>query len=242
MPANKFKIIRILVLSFLVCMATFTKSLLRALFRIMNREIADRYIDEWARRMLWVVGVKVDVVGEMPTFQKDRCYIYMCNHTSLYDIPISFVALPPSVRMLAKIELKKIWIFGTVLRLNEFIFIDRKNREQAREDLEAAARRMRDGIRVWVAPEGTRSRTGALLPFKKGVFRLAKETKAIIIPVTITGAAKILPAKSWRFTPNQTVTVNIGAPIDVEDPKYSDLTTLMQEVRQHLAHALPPPS
>jgi len=137
----------------------------------------------------------------------------MSNHASLYDIPIILASLPGSIRMIAKRELSYIPYFGTSLKHSEFIFIDRKNRLKAIEDLKIAKRNMLNGIVVWAAPEGTRSRNGVLGPFKKGIFKLAQEIDAIIIPVVIIGSRQLLPAKTWQFHPGQHIIVRIGAPI-----------------------------
>ena len=129
-------------------------------------------------------------------------------------ILISFVALPGSIRMLAKSELYRIPVLGLTMRLAEFPSINRHKRNQALADLARARQMMESGIVLWAAPEGTRSRTGELLPFKKGCFHLALDTEAVIVPVAIRGIHKVLPARSWRFNLGQQVSVHIGEPID----------------------------
>ncbi|MFA6038507.1 MAG: lysophospholipid acyltransferase family protein [Legionellales bacterium] len=188
----------------------------------------DTIIKNWARALLQIVNVKPQVIGKLPVYKTHQPYIIMSNHASLYDIPIILDTLPGSIRMIAKKELSYIPYFGTSLKNSEFIFIDRKNRQQAILDLQKAKAKMLDGIIIWAAPEGTRSREGQLGVFKKGIFKLAKETDAIIIPVSIKGARQLLPPKTWRFNPGQAVFVHIGEPIVARD---FDETALNARVR-----------
>jgi len=141
----------------------------------------------------------------------------MCNHASLYDIPICLTTLPGSIRMLVKKELMAIPIWGRAMRACGFISIDRDNSTQALADLKSAKKAMEDGTVLWIAPEGTRSKDGRLLALKKGGFRLALDTGAIIIPVGIVGAHHILPAGSLDINIGQQVNVHIGRPVDSSD-------------------------
>jgi len=152
----------------------------------------------------------------------------MVNHRSHYDIPLSFVSLPGSIRMLTKNELFKIPIWGKGMKAAEFISIDRKNLEQALKDLDEARRLMLSGIVLWVAPEGSRSRTGKLGEFKKGGFMLALQTGAIIIPVGIKGSETILPPDSLDFYLNRKVDITIGEPLDAALYNVDQRDALMQ--------------
>lgn len=182
-----------------------------------TRHCTDEIIHAWACALLHIVNVKPLIIGHKPSYAPHQPYIIMSNHASLYDIPIILASLPGSIRMIAKKELSYIPYFGSSLKHSEFIFIDRKNRAQAIEDLKKAKANMLNGIIIWAAPEGTRSRDGTLGIFKKGIFKLAKETDAIIIPVGIRGAAQLLPPKTWRFNPGQAIEVHIGHAIHARD-------------------------
>lgn len=194
-----------------------------------TRRCTDKIIHTWAQHLLRIVNVKPKIIGQKPTYHAHQPYIIMSNHASLYDIPIILATLPGSIRMIAKKELSYIPYFGSSLKNSEFIFIDRKNRTQAISDLQKAKAKMLDGIIIWAAPEGTRSRNGTLGVFKKGIFKLAKETDAVIIPVGIRGARQLLPPKTWHFNPGQAITVHIGDPIDARE---WDEITLTQRVRE----------
>ena len=155
----------------------------------------------------------------------------MSNHASHYDIPLVLVAFPKGLRMMTKRELVKIPIWGHAMRASEMIPVDRHNIKQALRDLKYAKQKSESGVRVWIAPEGTRSHTGKLGKFKKGGFVLANQTKAIIIPVTICGSGKILPPKTWDFYLKQKVDIHIGKPIDSTKYKPRDRQKLMDDVK-----------
>jgi len=208
--------------------------LLRALFGRLDRRIVDQYCREWSAALLKLVRANLTVRGEVPDFSDGRRYIILCTHASHYDIPVSFVSLPGSIRMLAKKELFRIPLLGQAMRAAEFPSVDRSNRIQAVRDLERARKMMESGIVLWAAPEGTRSPDGRLLPFKKGCFHLALDTEAVIVPVAIRGIHQVLPARSWQLNLGQPVDVRVGQPLDTAGMTKADLPELMAEVRQRL--------
>jgi len=208
--------------------------LLRALFGKLDRRIVDKYCREWSTALLKLVRTSLTVRGEVPDFNDGRRYIIMSTHASHYDIPVSFVSLPGSIRMLAKKELFKIPLLGQAMAAAEFPSIDRSNRQNAVRDLDRARAMMESGIVLWAAPEGTRSPDGKLLPFKKGCFHLALDTEAVIVPVAIRGIHRVLPARSMRINLGQPVDVRVGTPIDTAGKSKEDLAEVMEEVRKRL--------
>jgi 1-acyl-sn-glycerol-3-phosphate acyltransferase len=134
--------------------------------------------------------------------------------------------------MLTKKELFRVPIWGKGMQAAEFISIDRHNLEQALKDLDEARKIMQSGIVLWLAPEGTRSRTGRLQDFKKGGFMLALQTGAVIIPVGIKGSETILPPDTFGFVLGRKIEVNIGEPIDSSLYTLEQRDALMQNVRQ----------
>ncbi len=166
--------------------------------------------------------------------------ILMSNHSSLYDIPLILHSIPKniSIRMLAKKELLKYPIFGKGMLKLEFPVVDRKNTTQARKDLEHTKKLMQSGIVLWAAPEGTRSNNGELLPFKKGIFIMAIEIGATIIPITIKGANKVLPANSYNYSINQIVELKAGTPLDTSKYTLADRDQIMSIIRQEIASGL----
>jgi 1-acyl-sn-glycerol-3-phosphate acyltransferase len=215
-------------------------AVLKRFFGNINRAWVDKTIQNWSNRILGFVGVKCKVVNpEDIKPQPGQATIIMCNHSSLYDIPLSFKAFPnQSIRMLAKKELSKIPIFGKGMAAAEFPFIDRKNKAQAVKDLEQVRKLLKNGIVMWIAPEGTRSKDGKLASFKKGPFVTAIKAKATIIPFAIRGAYNILPARTTQFNINQTAEIHIGKPINASQYTYENRNELMNTVHQAITELL----
>ncbi len=204
-----------------------------------SRQKLNETITAWAQSLLNIIALKYDIINTHPIqFQEQTPYIFMSNHLSLYDIPLLLVSLPGTVRMVAKKELFKVPLWGDAMQQSDFVSIDRENATQAVKDLEVAAQKMTNGIRLWIAPEGTRSRNGQLQAFKKGAFNLAIQTGATIIPVTIIGTDQLLPAKTLQFRLGQKVQVHLGEPIDAKQYTLRDRMKLLQRVREAIAAPL----
>jgi 1-acyl-sn-glycerol-3-phosphate acyltransferase len=159
------------------------------------------------RWSMWIVrtGVKlarirVQVAGR--ELIPERPCIFMSNHVSNLDPPILLPLLPFRTAFFIKRSLLKIPVVGVGMRLAGFIPVDRDGRlESARESVQAASKVLASGVNVSTFPEGTRSRTGRLLPFKKGAFYLAMESGAPVIPVSIWGSEQMMTKGSLRIKP-----------------------------------------
>ncbi len=196
-----------------------------------DRAIHDQRLHAFAARFVRLARVELDVVGAARV-PLDRAYVYMSNHQSHTDIPVLYATVPSStLRMVAKTELFRIPGLGRAMRASDFIEVDRKDRARAVANLKRAASLIDDGVSVWIAPEGTRSSTGALGPFKKGGFHLAQDTGTPIVPVAIQGTLAILPPGSRDLRPGQRVRVEFGAPIATAGRA---ITEVMDEVRAFL--------
>jgi 1-acyl-sn-glycerol-3-phosphate acyltransferase len=178
--------------------------------------LAPRYI----RVAAWLFGIERRLEGweALPEDIRSgaRPAIFVGNHTSLLDPPLLISTLPCHPVFVAKRELAYVPFLGWVIWLAGFIFVDRGRGRAARASLSRAAQRIRGGQGVVVFPEGTRSRDGALLPFKKGSFVLALEARVSVVPVAIHGGRAILPAGSWR-TAGGPYTLSLGAPLEPAD-------------------------
>jgi 1-acyl-sn-glycerol-3-phosphate acyltransferase len=141
--------------------------------------------------------------------------------------------------MIAKIELFSVPFFGRAMLEAGFIAIDRESRKAAMASLKKAKETMRSGVNVWIAPEGTRSRDGTLLPFKKGGFHLALDVGESVLPVTIQGTRFALPRGAGRSTRGAHVHVTVHPPIDVGPygRGASSITALTNDVRAVIASA-----
>jgi 1-acyl-sn-glycerol-3-phosphate acyltransferase len=206
----------------------------------VSKPVCDDRLERWCKRVVDNAGIELTVIGN-ENVTPSSTYLVMSNHQSLYDIPVLFVVLGKKMRMITKSELFKVPIFGPAMREAGFIEIDRSNRTRALEGLAVAKRKLQEGTSVWIAPEGTRSRTGALSPFKKGGFQLALDTGWPVLPVTLKGTRDVLRAKGVRSVPGAKVIVSLHPVID---PKpYLELgkkgrEALMANVRTSIESAL----
>ncbi|RKZ08993.1 1-acyl-sn-glycerol-3-phosphate acyltransferase [bacterium] len=199
------------------------------------RRRVDSIARTWSKQLLDLVEASVEVHGDFAaSVEPGKPVIVMCNHSSLYDIPISFLSIPGSLRMLTKKELFQIPLFSGAMRRGEFVSIDRKDREQAIKDLELARLKMEDGIILWVAPEGTRSHDGKLGAFKGGAIRLAIQTGATIVPIAIKNSHEIQSGKHVAAVLGQQVQVEIGSPIDATDYSIRERGKLSAAVRNSM--------
>lgn len=201
-----------------------------------TRAVVNQICGDWSKRLLAILKTNYTVRNSFhAVIAEDKSYIVMSNHASHYDIPLIFMAFPNvSIRMIAKKELFRVPVWGHAMKAAEFVAIDRENRKQALLDLNAARAKMQSGIVPWIAPEGTRSRTGKMQAFKKGGFMLAISTGATIIPVGIKGSGKILPPKTLHFGVGENVVINIGEPIATAGFTAKDVRKLMLVVENSI--------
>jgi 1-acyl-sn-glycerol-3-phosphate acyltransferase len=221
-------------------------TVLEATLRGTTKEACDARLDSWCKKVVAHAGMQIEVSGR-ENVTPGRTFLVMSNHQSHYDVPVLFYVLGPNIRMIAKTELYKVPIFGPAIREAGFIEIDRSNRARAIASLQVARGKIGQGVHVWIAPEGTRSRTGELLPFKKGGFALALEMGAAILPVSLQGTRDALPASAMRSTAGATVTVKIFPPLEAASYAPPDAgaaqmkgarEALMRDVRERLATGL----
>jgi 1-acyl-sn-glycerol-3-phosphate acyltransferase len=188
----------------------------------------------WARRF-WSPGaaaISGCTLTQHPGFvpQPGMPYIFMMNHQSMFDIVCAFIHVPVNLRFIAKKILQSIPFLGWYMTVTGMIFVDRRNREQALSSLQEACKRIRSGIPILVYPEGTRSKDGKILPFKKGPFMFALQAGVPIVPVAINGSIDIIVPGSPFVRPGQ-VDIIMGEPIPTAGLTADDRDLLMQRVR-----------
>jgi 1-acyl-sn-glycerol-3-phosphate acyltransferase len=213
-----------------------------AFARRVTMEECDRRLAWWAAEIAKNSAYELEVVGREHLGTHGEAFLVMSNHQSLYDVPVLFHVLGANLRMITKTELFRIPVFGPAMKHAGFISIDRSNRTRALQSLEIAKQKIAGGLNVWIAPEGTRSKSGALLPFKKGGFALALDANLRVLPVTLKGTRDILPAKGTRSRAHAHVKVTIHRPLDAKDyaargPK-AGREALMSDVRAALESGL----
>ncbi len=167
----------------------------------------------WARGLMQSAGVTDFIVKGDEVIYDGAAYVLMANHESNLDPPSIIRSSERPIGFLAKKELQRIPVLGWAMGATGHVFIDRKNKDQAHTSIDKAATRVADGRCILVFPEGTRSRTDDMLPFKKGGFVLAIKAGVPIVPVGIAGTRHILPSHSAVVVARGPVAVVYGQPI-----------------------------
>ncbi len=221
---------------YLVALSVFTpyygmSVIIAALLRIENRPggVYDRAARNWSRKLLAAAQVPVSTVG-MENIPANQPVVFVSNHQSWFDVLSLAATIPGTMRFMSKKELANVPLLGRAMRAAGHIFLDRGNRQAAFEAYEETAKVIRAGLSAVVFGEGTRSRTGKLLPFKKGPFVFAIAAQAPVVPVYCANTFEIQPKGSIRIRPRP-VTLYFGAPISTAGMTYSDRGSLLNDTR-----------
>jgi 1-acyl-sn-glycerol-3-phosphate acyltransferase len=176
-----------------------------------------------------LAGIRYTVIGRehIPT---ERAVVFCANHQSNVDPPVLFEALHRRLHILYKAELRKLPVLGRVFEVGGFVAVQRDNRDAAFASIERAVQSIRQGNSFLIFPEGTRSKTDDLLPFKKGGLVMALRAQAPIVPVAIMGGRAAMQRGSAFVRPVH-VTVRIGEPIETSHMAADDREELIALVR-----------
>jgi 1-acyl-sn-glycerol-3-phosphate acyltransferase len=188
---------------------------------------------------MWLSGLHYVAEGEEHIL-RDRAAVYVVNHASNLEPPIIFALLRPlhpRLSVLYKAELRKLPILVWGFDLAGFVPLERANPGQSLPAVDRAAEALRHGTSFMIYPEGTRSRTGELLPFKKGGFIMAIKAEAPIVPVAINGARDAMRKGSPIIRP-VTARVRLGAPLETRGATIEDRDRIIAEVRGRIARML----
>lgn len=178
-------------------------------------------------------GIRYRVAGaeHLPL---DRAAVYCANHQSNVDPPLLFTALHPRMHILYKAEIEQIPILARAFRMGGFIPVDRRNKEVAMRAIDAGAASLRHGNSFLIFPEGTRSKTEELLPFKKGGFIMAIKAGAPIVPVAVQGGRAAMRRGSRIIRP-VTISIRIGEPIPTAGLDLKQRDVLIARVRERIS-------
>ncbi len=210
-----------LALAVLIVAVTFILSIFiamipAAIMRLLKKEAAAQ---RWmrfngtniARTVLWSLGVRVKVSGVQYIPAEGSSVCFVSNHQSALDIPAVLASLAIWPGFITKAELKKVPILNAWIRAMNCVYIDRNSPRSSIGAILTGVEHIRRGIPMFIFPEGTRSRTGALGEFKSGALKLATRAKAAIVPITIDGTRKALEAK--KGIRRVTVYVSVASPV-----------------------------
>lgn len=182
-----------------------------------------------------IAGVRVQTIG-LEKIDVSRTYIFMSNHISNLDPPITLPLIPRRTSVMVKKELFGYPILRQIMLIGSLVPVDRGNRDAGITAVREAARVIRQGVNMTIYVEGRRSFDGRLLPFKKGPFYLAEECNVAVVPITISGTEEVMPKARFAIRPG-TVTVQFHEPIEPKD--FGDRDSLMAKVRAVINSGLP---
>jgi 1-acyl-sn-glycerol-3-phosphate acyltransferase len=178
---------------------------------------------------LALAGIRYRVRGREQV-PGNRAVVFCSNHESNVDPPVLFQALHKRLHVLFKAELTKLPVLGAVMVAGGFVPVERDRREASMASIDRAAASIREGNTFLIFPEGTRSKTDELLPFKKGGFIMAIKAQAPIVPVAVSGGRSAMQKGSWLVRPVM-VDVKIGEPIETAGMSLDDRDQLIEIVR-----------
>lgn len=187
----------------------------------------------WSLWCLRVARIHIAVDG-LDLVPNQGPVIYMGNHQGNFDIHALCIAIPRLFSWVAKEELFRVPLFGSAMRRAGYIPLDRSDGRKALKSMRLAAERIAAGASVVIFPEGTRTRDGSLLPFKRGAFLLAARAGVPVIPFTINGSREINPPNRLELKPG-TISVSFGTPIPTAGVPEGEL---MERVRESVAARL----
>jgi 1-acyl-sn-glycerol-3-phosphate acyltransferase len=197
-------------------------------------QFAGRYVAKfWGRAILWLTPVSVSRIGQTHIVA-GQSYVVVANHQSIYDILLVYGYLPLDFKWVMKIELRKMPFVGFACEKMGHIYVDRRNRQASIRAMNAAKDQLVNGTSVFFFPEGTRNNGEKLMSFKKGAFRMARDLQLPILPVSISGANRVMPAGGKRILPGKII-MTFHGPISLEQINQLDDNSLTQLAQEAVA-------
>ena len=182
-----------------------------------------------------IAGVKVRTIG-LDKIDPARTYIFMSNHISNLDPPVTLPLIPRRTSVMVKKELFKVPILGRIMLIGSLVPVDRRNRDAGITAVRDAVKAIGQGLNMTIYVEGKRSFDGKLLPFKRGPFYLAQECNVPVVPITISGTEAVMPKARFAIRPGM-VTVQFHDPIEPND--FGERDCLIAKVRAAINSGLP---
>ena len=188
-------------------------------------------IVSWAFNVvLFISGVKRTVIGE-ENVPKDQAVLYVGNHRSIFDIVISYPRVPRPTGFIAKKEILRVPLLNIWMIYMDCLFLDRNDIRKGMEMILTAIDKVKNGISIFIYPEGTRNKTDAPLgDFKKGSFKIAQKTNCPIIPVVINHSDEVFE-QHMPFIKRTNVTIEYCKPIIISELEKEDQKNINKYVQ-----------
>lgn len=183
--------------------------------------------------VVFLTGSKIVVEGA-ENFPKEKAFCVVSNHQGDFDIPIIMSLVPDCIAFVAKKELKKLPIIGWWMTSIGVVFLDRSSNRKAVATFNIAADKIKNGHPMVIFPEGTRSKSNTIAPFKKGSLKLALKAKSLIVPITLDGTYKILEANPGAIVTGTKVRVVVHPPVDISSYSQEELDNLAPQLETQI--------
>jgi 1-acyl-sn-glycerol-3-phosphate acyltransferase len=203
---------------------------------ISNDKIASKVGVAWARFNSIITPLFVKVIGR-DKINRQQSYVIVANHQSLYDILVLYGWIPVDFKWVMKAELRNSPFIGYFCDKIGHVFVDRSNPEAALTSINSAKNKITNGTSILFFPEGTWTRNGKLLNFRKGAFRLAIDLHLPVLPVTIINTRNILPGDSLGLFPGCAKLV-IHNPIRIDEYNTSNIHELVIRAKDAIQKGL----
>lgn len=223
----KFLVLRLLIIFVLVVISMFTAVIPTLILRLIGlRKLGDRLIF-WQASIIsrigfWLAGVKVHVSGDVKSIRervdKGEGFCFVSNHTSILDILLMLAHLRCRTGFVAKKELLFMPFIDVLIAMVHSVFMDRSSLKKSVAAVKKATRNIKRGQSMVIFPEGTRSKTGKIGTFHHGSFRMATESGAYVVPLTVKGIRDAFEDRNCLFK-RYDAYLNVGAPVKAPSPK-----------------------
>jgi 1-acyl-sn-glycerol-3-phosphate acyltransferase len=184
-----------------------------------------------------ILGLRIKISG-LENIDPGQSYVFMANHLSFLDGPLLFLVIPQPVRVILKKEIFRVPFVGVGMKMVDFVPVDRRGVKGGKKAIQRAAQMMKEkGYSFLIFPEGTRSRTGEMQPFRRGGFFLALASGAPIVPITIKGTFELMPRGSF-FCRRGEIKVIFHPPVSTEGYNPETMPELIELVRKKILTGL----
>ena len=203
------------------------------------REKRDAFVDKtvrnWARRLLFMAGAKVNVQG-VENIPQDRACVFASNHQSFFDILVLLAYLDKPHALLSKASIGKVPFIRLWMREIRCVYVDRADMKAGIEAINQMIAVVNDGYSAIIFPEGTRSKTGEIGEFKGGAFKVAQKTGAPIVPVALDGTAALFE-RNGHWIKSGKVNLSVLPPIETEGMGRTEFRELPGTVQRLVTEA-----